>query len=214
MLEDDTRIQLDLQQPLHDRQDPARHDAAQVRARIGAVFIDFPRDAESRPHAYSIDFYYSGTGRERAGSAASLSARTPPDDWIYTACEGQGRKHLVAEQGPVARRSREDGDQRRRFPTIWSTSRTASSSARPISATATRAGTGMVHYPINNYDVSLNIGNYVHFSDQARRSAARFLRAARGSGEGEEAVRAGQRDARSLPALLRRLSRSRRTATS
>jgi aminopeptidase N len=23
-----------------------------------------------------------------------------------------------------------------------------------------------VHYPINNYDVSLNIGNYVHFSDQ------------------------------------------------
>ena len=24
----------------------------------------------------------------------------------------------------------------------------------------------LVHYPINNYDVSLNIGNYVHFSDQ------------------------------------------------
>ena len=23
-----------------------------------------------------------------------------------------------------------------------------------------------MHYPINNYDVSLNIGNYVHFSDQ------------------------------------------------
>ncbi len=23
-----------------------------------------------------------------------------------------------------------------------------------------------VHYPINNYDVSLNIGNYVHFSDK------------------------------------------------
>jgi len=24
----------------------------------------------------------------------------------------------------------------------------------------------VVHYPINNYDVSLNIGNYVHFSDR------------------------------------------------
>ncbi len=24
----------------------------------------------------------------------------------------------------------------------------------------------LVHYPINNYDVSLNIGNYVHFSDR------------------------------------------------
>ena len=33
-----------------------------------------------------------------------------------------------------------------------------------------------VQYPINNYSVSLNIGNYVHFADRARRPAARFLR--------------------------------------
>ena len=36
-----------------------------------------------------------------------------------------------------------------------------------------------VHYPINNYNVSLNIGNYVHFERSARRSAARLLRPAR-----------------------------------
>ena len=36
-----------------------------------------------------------------------------------------------------------------------------------------------VHYPINNYNVSLNIGNYVHFADRARRSDARLLRPAR-----------------------------------
>ncbi len=30
----------------------------------------------------------------------------------------------------------------------------------------------LVHYPINNYDVSLNIGNYVHFSDRLGDSAA------------------------------------------
>ncbi len=27
-----------------------------------------------------------------------------------------------------------------------------------------------VHYPINNYDVALNIGNYVHFDDKFERS--------------------------------------------
>ncbi len=26
-----------------------------------------------------------------------------------------------------------------------------------------------VHYPINNYDVSLNVGNYVHFSDHYKK---------------------------------------------
>ena len=29
----------------------------------------------------------------------------------------------------------------------------------------------LVQYPINNYDVSLNIGNYEHWSDQPRRPA-------------------------------------------
>ena len=35
-----------------------------------------------------------------------------------------------------------------------------------------------VHYPINSYNVSLNIGNYVHFGDQHGRPDARFLRPA------------------------------------
>jgi hypothetical protein len=41
-----------------------------------------------------------------------------------------------------------------------------SSKGRPILATVTLAGDWHVHYPISNYDVSMNIGNYVHFSDQ------------------------------------------------
>ena len=72
----------------------------------------------------------------------------------------------------------------------------------------------LVHYPINNYDVSLNIGNYVHFADQARRSAARLLRAARGPRQGEDAVRAGQADDRGLSSTTSASIRSRRTATS
>ena len=42
----------------------------------------------------------------------------------------------------------------------------------------------LVQYPINNYNVSLNIGNYVHFADSLGRSAARLLRPARQPREG------------------------------
>ncbi len=36
-----------------------------------------------------------------------------------------------------------------------------------------------IHYPINSYNVSLNIGNYVHFSDTLGDLSARLLRPAR-----------------------------------
>ena len=36
-----------------------------------------------------------------------------------------------------------------------------------------------VHYPINSYNVSLNIGDYVHFARRARRPHARLLRRCR-----------------------------------
>ena len=126
------------------RQDPAR-DATPLKyeREINTVFVDFPETLKAGAD-YSIDFHYSGTpDRDRAGSAASRSRKDPKGrPWIYTACEGQGAASLVAEQGPVARRSRVDGHQRRDPERSSSTSRTARSWARPTSATATRAGTG------------------------------------------------------------------------
>ena len=71
-----------------------------------------------------------------------------------------------------------------------------------------------VHYPINNYNVSLNIGNYVHFADRLGDLPLDFYVLPGRPREGEDAVRAGQADDRGLRAVLRRVSRSRRTATS
>ena len=42
-----------------------------------------------------------------------------------------------------------------------------------------------VHYPINTYNVSLNIGNYVHFSDKLGDLTLDFYVAAREPGEGQ-----------------------------
>ena len=110
---------------------------------LGAVFVDFPETLKAGRDVRHRLLLLRHARASRAASAASPSARIRPGvHWIYTACEGRGREHLVAEQGPVARRSRVDGDQRRHPQRPGRTSPTASSSARPTSATATRAGTG------------------------------------------------------------------------
>ena len=71
-----------------------------------------------------------------------------------------------------------------------------------------------VHYPINNYNVSLNIGNYVHFTDRLGDMTLDFYVAAGKPGKGQGAVRAGQADDRGLSRTTSASTRSRRTATS
>ena len=180
-----------------------------------AVFVDFPETLKAGRDVRHRLLLLRHARCRPAGSAAFTFRKDPAGrDLDQHRLRRRRRERLVAEQGSVARRSRDAWTSASRSPTTWSTSPTASSSARPTSATATRAGTGSCSYPINNYDVSLNIGNYEHFADKSRRPAARLLRPARRSGEGQEAVRAGQGHARGLSALLRRVSVSRRTATS
>ena len=63
-----------------------------------------------------------------------------------------------------------------------------------------------VHYPINSYNVSLNIAEYAHFCETHRRSDAGLLRAAGEPREGEAAVRAGEADDRGVREVLRQVS--------
>src|SRR5579863_8031028 len=64
MLQDGTRIQLDLQQPL--QVDKILFGATQLKyeREFGAVFVDFPATLRAG-HIYSIDFYYSGNPLEQ-----------------------------------------------------------------------------------------------------------------------------------------------------
>ena len=124
-------------------------DRAEVRARHRRGLRRFSGDAEAGPRrTRSTSITPASRCRHRQRSAASPSARIrPASPGLYTACEGVGasiwwpNKDQWRDEVETAWRSAS------RFPTIWSTSPTASSSARPTSATATRAGIGSCTTP-------------------------------------------------------------------
>ena len=124
------------------RQDPARHDAAEVRARAERRLRRLSRDAASAAASTRSTSTTRARRARPAASAASRSARTRPAGTGSTppakarARASGGRTRISGATRSRAWRSAS------RSPTASSTSRTAGSSARPISATATRAGTG------------------------------------------------------------------------
>jgi aminopeptidase N len=164
MLKDDTRIQLDLDGALNIDKILLGATTLKYERDSGAVFIDFPETLHSG-QVYSIDFYYSGTpvhqGRFGAFTFGTDSSGHP---WIYTACEGIGASIWWPNK-----------DQWRDEVESMEISVAIPNNLVDVSngkfMGKTDLGDGytrwdwMVHYPINNYDVALNIGNYQHFSD-------------------------------------------------
>jgi aminopeptidase N len=165
MLKDDTRIQLDLAEPL--KIDKILFGAAplQYERDSGAVFLNFPETLRAG-RMYTIDFYYSGsplqTGRFGGFTFGHDQSGHP---WIYTACEGIGASIWWPNK-----------DQWRDEVESMQISVSIPNDLVDVSngkfMGKTDLGDGytrwdwLVHYPINNYDVSVNIGNYQHFSDR------------------------------------------------
>ena len=165
MLKDDTRIQLDLQQPLNVDKILLGTTELKYEREFGAVFVDFPRTLHAGK-IYSIDFYYSGNPLE-TGRFGGIAFRKDPAGrpWINTACEGIGASIWWPNK-----------DQWRDEVESMQISVSIPNGLVDVSngkfMGKTDLGDGytrwdwLVHYPINNYDVSLNIGNYQHFSDK------------------------------------------------
>ena len=165
MLQDDTRIQLDL------------HDALQVNRILldavelkytrdsGAVFVDFP-EALRKGRVYEIEFHYSGTPVE-SGRFGGITFRKDPSGhpWVNTACEGQG----ASVWWPNKDQWRDEVENMRISVSI-PTGLVDVSNGKFMGKTDLGDGytrwDWLVQYPINNYDVSLNIGNYEHFADK------------------------------------------------
>ncbi|MGC1414278.1 MAG: M1 family metallopeptidase [Candidatus Acidiferrum sp.] len=165
MLSDGTRIQLDLQQPLQIDKILLGTTPLRYERQFGAVFIDFPETLRAG-HTYSIDFYYSGNPREQGRFGGfSFHKDSAGHPWIFTACEGIGASVWWPNK-----------DQWRDEVESMEISVSIPNNLVDVSngkfLGKTDLGDGytrwdwLVHYPINNYDVSLNIGNYVHFSDR------------------------------------------------
>ena len=171
MLKDDNRIQLDLHEALNidkillvEGKNPKEDQPLKYTRDSGAVFVDFPQTLRAGK-TYSIDFYYSGNPLE-TGRFGSITFKKDPAGrpWVNTACEEVGASVWWPNK-----------DQWRDEVENMEISVAVPNGLSDVSngkfVGKTDLGDGytrwdwMVHYPINNYDVSLNIGKYEHFSD-------------------------------------------------
>jgi aminopeptidase N len=165
MLEDGTRIQLDLHEALRVDKILFGATALHYERDSGAVFVDFPETLRAG-RTYSIDFYYSGNPLE-TGRFGGIAFRRDPagHPWINTACEDVG----ASMWWPNKDQWRDEAESMRISVAIPN-GLVDVSNGKFLGKTDLGDGytrwDWLVQYPINNYDVSLNIGNYQHFADR------------------------------------------------
>jgi aminopeptidase N len=167
MLKDGTRIQVDLTDKLDIDKILFGPTPLKYTRDTGAVFIDFPETLHAG-QVYSIDFYYSGHPPEvgRFG-AFTFKQDAAGRVWINTACEGTGASIWWPNK-----------DQWRDEVEEMDISVAVPNGLVDVSngkfMGKTDLGDGYtrwdwhVSYPINNYDVSLNIGDYVHWHEDLK----------------------------------------------
>ena len=165
MLADGTRIQIDLLDTLN--VDKILFDGAPLKylRDSGAVFIDFPQTLHAGK-TYSIDFYYSGPPVEKGRFGAITFKKDPAGrTWIYTACEGDGSSTWWPSKDQW-----KDEVENMDLSVAIPNDLVDVSNGKFVSKTDLGDGYTRwdwhISYPINSYDVSLNIGNYVHFDDK------------------------------------------------
>jgi aminopeptidase N len=165
LLKDDTRIQLDLFANLNVDKILLGSTELKYTRELGTVFVDFPATLR-KGSVQSIDFYYSGSPQE-TGRFGGISFRKDPAGrhWITTACEGVG----ASIWWPNKDQQRDEVENMRLRVAVPSELIDVSNGRLEGK---TDLGDGYtrydwaIHYPINNYCVSLNIGRYEHFSDR------------------------------------------------
>src|SRR5215510_3924235 len=172
MLKDDNRIQLDLYDNLNIdkilfyKSAPAGEIVdLKYQRDSGAVFVDFPETLKAT-RVYTIDFYYSGTPQTTGRFGGFTFGKDPANrPWIFTACEGEGASIWWPNKDQW-----KDEVESMKISIAVPNGLTDVSNGKFIGKTDLGDGytrwDWLVQYPINNYDVSVNIGNYQHWSDR------------------------------------------------
>ncbi|MGD0498438.1 MAG: M1 family metallopeptidase [Bryobacteraceae bacterium] len=163
MLTDGRRIQLDLHAALHVDKILFGGAALPYEREFGAVFVDFPETLRAG-RVYAIDFYYSGNPVQ-AGRFGGIAFRKDPSGrpWINTACEDVGASVWWPNKDQWR-----DEVQNMRISVSIPNGLVDVSNGKFVGQTDLGDGytrwDWRVDYPINNYDVALNIGAYQRFA--------------------------------------------------
>jgi len=164
MLEDGDRIQLDLFENMSVDSILFRGEELDYTREFNAVFVDFPETLREGV-AYSIEFHYSGHPQE-SGRFGGFAFREDSlgNPWVITACQNIGASLWWPNK-----------DQQPDEPDSMTMTVTVPSGLVDVSngrltgveelGDGTTRYSWKIHYPINNYSVSVNIGKYTHFSD-------------------------------------------------
>ena len=165
MLQDDTRIQLELYSNLQIEKILLGQTPLKYQREAHTVWVDFPQLLKSG-RTYTIDFHYSGHPLEIGrfgGIAFRQDASGHP--WINTACEGDGSSVWWPNKDQWR-----DEVRNMRLSVAVPHGLMDISNGKFLGKTDLGDGytrwDWQVNYPINSYNVSLNIGNYVHFGDR------------------------------------------------
>lgn len=165
MLKEDTRIQLDLFANLNVDKILSGATELKYTRELWTVFVDFPAPLK-KGSVQSIEFHYSGSPQE-TGRFGGISFRKDPAGrhWITTACEGIG----ASVWWPNKDQQRDEVESMQMHVSVPSTLTDVSNGRfmgkKDLGDGYTRYDWN-ISYPINNYNVSLNIGAYEHFSDK------------------------------------------------
>ena len=165
MLKDGNRIQLDLNPSLNIDKILLGTTELKYERELGAVFVNFPETMRAG-RTVSIDFYYSGTPVTTGRFGGFTFGKDPQGrTWIYTACEGIGASIWWPNKDQWR-----DEVENMEISVAIPNGLTDVSNGKFMGKTDLGDGytrwDWFVHYPINNYDVSINVGNYVEFSDK------------------------------------------------
>ncbi len=165
MLKDDTRIQLELYANYTVDKILMGATTLKYERDHNTVYVDFPETLRAG-RTYTIDFHYRGLPEEQ-GRFGGLAFRKDPAGrhWVNTANEGEGSSVWWPSK-----------DQWRDEPEGVDIHVAVPNGLMDVSngkfMGKTDLGDGYtrwdwrVHYPINSYNVSLNIGEYVQFSEK------------------------------------------------
>ncbi|HEX8712634.1 MAG TPA: M1 family metallopeptidase [Terracidiphilus sp.] len=165
MLKDGTRIQLDLYPDLKVDRILMGTTLLKYTRDEGAVFVEFPSVLRSG-QIYTIVFYYEGQPKSSGRFGGITFGKDPKGrPWVVTSCEDDGASIWWPNKDQWR-----DEVQEMEISVAVPDGLMDVSNGKFMGKTDLHDGytrwDWMVHYPINNYDVALNIGDYAHFHEQ------------------------------------------------
>jgi aminopeptidase N len=171
MLQDGQRIQLDLAPTWTIDSIKLKGEALKYTREERAVWIDFPHTLR-KGHVYQVVFAYSGKPVEQGRFGCfTFNKDAAGKPWITTACEEEGASVWWPNKDQWRDEPQEGMEISVAVPDgLMDVSNGRFEGKHNLGDGYTRWD-WRVHYGINNYDVALNIGNYVHFGGRHGRTA-------------------------------------------